>query len=58
MNTFYYISASGTSLRNPHKNYQTRPEVSEVDPQSNKSNQKVTEKCLICQVSKINPENS
>ena len=33
----------------------TRPEVSEADPQRNKSNQKVTEKCLICQVSQINP---
>ena len=27
----------------------TRPEVSEADPQRNKSKQKVTEKCLICQ---------
>ena len=34
----------------------TRPEVSEADPQRNKSMQKVTEKCPICQVSNIDPE--
>ena len=34
----------------------TRPEVSEADPQRNKSKQKVTKKGLICQVSIINPE--
>ena len=36
----------------------TRPEVSEADPQRYKINQKVTGKCLICEVSKMNPENS
>ena len=35
---------------------ETRPEVSEADPQRNKSKQKVTEKSLICQVFIINPE--
>ena len=34
----------------------TRPEVSEADPQRNKSKKKVTEKCLIFLVSNINPE--
>ena len=34
----------------------TRPDISENDPQRNKSKQKITEKCLICQVSKINAE--
>ena len=31
--------------------HKTRPEVSEADPQRNKSNQKVTEKCQIFPVS-------
>ena len=38
------------------KSSTTRPEVSVADPQRNKSMQKVTERCLICQVSIINPE--
>ena len=35
---------------------ETRPEVSEADPQRDSSKQKVAEKCLICQVSNIDPE--
>ena len=34
----------------------TRPEISQAGPQRNKSKQKITEKCLICQVSKTNAE--